>query len=583
MNQAIHISHEAAQKIGGIGSVLSGLCTADTYLKNFRRTIFYGPLFNDTPNPDCVEFVAISRLGGNGKILFSSLDKIHKSKYDSFFHQLMEKYGIEIVYGEKVLYDEIDPKKNNTIEILLIGIKNMYAQHENDFKFQLWDKFQFSCQPFEGDWDFEQYLRIAVPFREIVDEFFSSKFKTVFFSHEYMGIASCLAIQMKKQKHEKTYFHAHEISTARVVTEKSPGHDVTFYRLIDDDMKNNISLEDRFGSQHSNPRNELLKLTPLFDGVLAVGDWVKKEYKYLLKDAESRKVHICYNGIPIPDYTIEDKRKARKKIQDYCEALYNFTPDVIMTHVTRLVVSKGLWRDISVLEELDKKFAADKIKGFCIILSTLIGNGRTSAEVMQMEAEYGWPVMHKEGYPDLLGYENDMYWSCQYFNAKSSAIKIVFINQFGFNNTRVGTRLPKNTSFADLRLSSDLEFGMSVYEPFGIAQIETIPFGGIAVLTRACGSSYLLEEAFKGEKLQPFFIFDFAAKLSGETETDWLNISSNDRVRIEKEIIKKNISKVYKIIPKNEKEREEMFKICKKHLTKLSWNDVIKTLPFFGK
>jgi len=582
MIQAIHISHEAAMKIGGIGSVLSGMCTSQPYLEQVDRTIFYGPLFDDTPNPESKDSIAVERLGGRANILFSSIDHIHRSIYDIAFTDIINKYNVEIVYGEKTLYDEIDPERNNVIEVLLVGIKNVKPQYENEFKYLLWEKYQFSCQPFEGDWDFEQYLRIAIPLRDLSSALLSAEKQTVYFSHEYMGIASCLAINLQKRNNEHLYFHAHEISTARAVAESISGHDVAFYHLIDKDLKSGVSMEQRFGSQKSNPRNELLKITPIFDGVLAVGDWVKKEYMYLIPKADPKKVNICYNGIPVPDHTTEDKLNSRKKIKEYCENLYNFTPDVIMTHVTRLVVSKGLWRDISLLEELDKKMSADKLKGFCIILSTLIGNGRTSAEVMKMEADYGWPVLHREGYPDLLDYENDIYWSCQYFNAKSRAIKVVFINQFSFNPYRIGNRLPQGTTFTDLRLSSDAEFGMSVYEPFGIAQIETIPFGGVAILTRACGSAFLLEQVFKGEKIKPYYILDFAKDMPNSADVDWQHISSYDRVRIEKEIIKDSADQIYAILPKNDKQREKVFEICRKHKHKLSWDEVVKAMPVFN-
>lgn len=44
MKVAIHISHEALYKIGGIGEVLTGLCTAPSYQSFFEKTLFYGPL-----------------------------------------------------------------------------------------------------------------------------------------------------------------------------------------------------------------------------------------------------------------------------------------------------------------------------------------------------------------------------------------------------------------------------------------------------------------------------------------------------------------------------------------------------------
>ena len=600
MIQAIHITHEAAKKIGGIGSVLSGMCTSETYLKHFDRTLFFGPLFDDRPNPEYEKEIAIERLGGKATVLFSSIDNISGSKYDVLFYDMKKKYGIEVVYGEKTLYDEIYPDKSNTIEILLLGISSMNPEYLNLFKFKIWEKFKFSCENFEKDWDFEQYLRIAVPFNEICDGLFEKRGKSIYFSHEYMGIASCLAVLMRESSDDNktckghyVYFHAHELTTARTITEKYPAHDVCFYRYLEKDLKENISMETRFGSQKHNPRNELVKLTKHFDGVFAVGDWVKKEYLYLNPDADEKKIHICYNGTPAPNHSFETKTKARKKIKEYCENLFNFTPDVIMSHVTRLVISKGIWRDISLLEELDKKFTKDKIKGFFVLLSSLIGNGRTDTEAKEMEENYGWPVLHKEGYPDLLGYEEDIYWASQYFNAKSHSIKMVFINQFGFTPARVGKRLPKGTTFADLRLASDAEFGMSIYEPFGIAQIETIPFGGIAIMTKACGSAFLLEKTYVKEKQKPYFIFDFASisekslddKVSLEENKDvsWLNMSSQEREEIEKSIIKKNIDKVYKILPKTDDQRKEVFLICKKHIDKLSWNEVIKSMPFFEK
>ena len=583
MSQAIHITHEAAKKIGGIGAVLSGMCTSSIYHSFFDRTVFYGPLFDDKENTSLDLDIAINRLGGDAEVLYSSLDKIYNSIYDDFFNLINNKYSIDILYGTKILYDEIHPQKKNKIEILLVGIKHINQELLDLFKFQLWEKYGFSCKDFENNFDFEQYLRIALPFRIITEEIFTDKKKTIYFSHEYMGVASCLAIDLQKKQNEKIYFHAHEISTARSVTEKISGHDISFYNLLENDLKNGKTLENRFGLQKHNPRNELIKLAKLFDGIMAVGDWVKKEYCYLVNDVDVDKINICYNGIPVPNYSFNSKKKARKKLQDYCDNLYNFVPDVIMTHVTRLVISKGLWRDISILEKLDDYFTKDKLKGFMVILSTIIGSGRTSDEIGKMETDYGWPVMHKEGYPDLIGYENDIYWSCQYFNAKSKSIKVVFINQYGFTQNKVGSRLPEDTSFADLRLASDVELGLSVYEPFGIAQIETIPFGGVAILTKACGSSFLLEKSFKDEELKPYLVLDFTEDSNEKSEVDLLNLSLQEREEIEKQIIAKHINEIYNIIPKSEAQRKQIFDLCKKHLNKLSWDEVIKDMPFLKR
>ena len=116
--------------------------------------------------------------------------------------------------------------------------------------------------------------------------------------------------------------------------------------------------------------------------------------------------------------------------------------------------------------------------------------------------------MHKRDWPDLIGAEVDIYNHLQVFNAKSRAIKGVFINQFGFDRIRCGKRVPEDAEFDDLRMASDAELGFSIYEPFGIAQIETIPFGGIAALSSSCGAAAFVEEKFKDADLKPFYILD---------------------------------------------------------------------------
>jgi len=187
----------------------------------------------------------------------------------------------------------------------------------------------------------------------------------------------------KKRENERLFFYAHEVSTARVVVEGHQGHDISFYNILKSDLQEHISLEERFGSKKHNSRNELIKYAKHFDKIFAVGDWVKKEFQYLVPDVDSSIIDITYNGIPVNRVEFNDKLKSRQKIQTYCENLFNFIPDVIMTHVSRLVISKGLWRDISMLEYLDNYFHENHIKGFFIILSSLIGPGRPDSDFLK--------------------------------------------------------------------------------------------------------------------------------------------------------------------------------------------------------
>ena len=48
----VHISHEAAARMGGIGQVLQSLITCKTYLNSVKRSIIIGPWFNRTADSE---------------------------------------------------------------------------------------------------------------------------------------------------------------------------------------------------------------------------------------------------------------------------------------------------------------------------------------------------------------------------------------------------------------------------------------------------------------------------------------------------------------------------------------------------
>ena len=60
----VHVTHEAVQKMGGIGTVLEGLLTAKAYQKAVRRSILVGPLLSPSEE---------ANLSETGRVLFSSI------------------------------------------------------------------------------------------------------------------------------------------------------------------------------------------------------------------------------------------------------------------------------------------------------------------------------------------------------------------------------------------------------------------------------------------------------------------------------------------------------------------------------
>src|ERR1035437_8946302 len=88
---AVHVTHEAVEKMGGIGAVIAGLVTSENYREVFPRTVLLGPLFT-TDKP------ANERLGPGGRIIYSSLDDIDTGGWSAKFKPIEQTYQVGIVY-----------------------------------------------------------------------------------------------------------------------------------------------------------------------------------------------------------------------------------------------------------------------------------------------------------------------------------------------------------------------------------------------------------------------------------------------------------------------------------------------------
>jgi len=575
MNIGVHVTHEVFHKIGGIGPIIHGLCTSDIYKAVFEKTALYGPLFSSSAG-------VFSRLGKGGEVLYSNHDNYDCDNYHSIFLDIIKEYNIDIVYGKRNLVNEFSINKKNTIDIILVGINKMNVDKVNLFKHKLWEKFTIESNRY-SELDYEQYLRIGIPYLDIIRKLYPGDATFYHFSHEYMGIPSVLSVLISdcNRKRNKTIYYTHAISPCRYVTESLPGHDITFYNTMHKNISEGKSFEEEYGMQYSSYRTELVKRSSNFDRIFTVSDLVKDEYQYLIPGVDENKLKIVYNGIPLKYISREEKLKSRNRLQTYISNLYNFIPDIIFTHVTRLVPSKGIWRDISLLYILDELFHKTGIKGAYILLSTLVGTGREASQISSMAQEYGWPIIHREGWPDLVGAESDTYSYLSHFNSRSKNIKGVFINQFGFDRRNCGEKVPEEADFLDLRIGSDVEFGFSIYEPFGKAQLEVLPFGGIPAVSPSCGCSYLLKKRFQDLVHKPFAVIDFIGGIKNYLkDADLSSISIEYRFELEKKLFVKAGKEIFMSLPKNDSERLHALDSIQEKFQCLGWEKVASSMNF---
>ncbi|HTW94517.1 MAG TPA: hypothetical protein VMD30_06980 [Tepidisphaeraceae bacterium] len=569
MQTVVHVTHEAIYKMGGIGAVLQGLLTSPVYLAKAQRNILVGPFW---PSDDHGE----SRLGPNGEVLYSSLDGLNRSPLSSRFREIEQAFDVGIVYGRRKFVDK-ETGIISTPEILLIDVSRYDAAKIGIFKFNLWKTFGIDSSKYDHIWDYEQWVRLAEPALAALHALGagSELSPCVILSHEYMGMPTVLAAVLEGERgHFRTVFYAHEVAPIRRIVEGHPGHDSMFYNVMRVAVAQGHYLEEVFGDQSGYYKTSLVKAARFCDCIFCVGDYVQKEIHFLGPDFLHVDSQLAYNGVPFWKISPQEKMASREKLRSYCKTLLGYNPDYVFTHVTRLVPSKGMWRDLRVLEHVEEMLRKRNETAVLLALSTEVP-ARRGDDIRRMEQAYHWPVVHRENGPDMSGGEAAYYEGVQEFNARSRMVKVVFINQFGFDQKTCGERMPAGMEFMDIRKGSDAEFGQSIYEPFGIAQVEPISFGGICIFSNVCGCAGFVERANDGKPTPNVIVADYTALPDRSLRPEQLmSIGRPQRDEIEDREAERVAAELVSRLPRSPQEFEQFIERGYQLAQKMSWDHV---------
>jgi len=215
------------------------------------------------------------------------------------------------------------------------------------------------------------------------------------------------------------------------------------------------------------------------------------------------------------------------------------------------------------------------------VLSTSLPAGRRPEWVAAWETQYGWPVGHRGDNGDLIDREVSFFFDgVEPYNRRNSPIKIVFVNQFGWSRERCGERMPADMEFSDVRRGSDLEFGQSIYEPFGIAQVEPLNFGAICCVSSVCGCIGFAEHAAGGlANLPNLVVADYVSLPYGywlSNPYDALAIDRGVRDWIEGNNSAVAAATIYERLPKTESEMQTLLEIGQNVARRMSWDVVTR-------
>jgi len=573
-----HVTHEAVEQLGGIGTVLEGLMVSPVYQQQVRRSILIGPTaahLGSDPK---------KRLGEHGEVLYSSIDKIDELGLAPRFRPVEYAFNVALIYGKRY-YDPEGQGRSGESEVLLVDVFNVNRDRLNVFKLRLWETFGLDSSRYEHAWDYEEYVRLAEPaFYALYALLEDADLPCLLFAHEFMGIPTALQATLDGGADFRTIFHAHECATARRLVEDHPGHDTMFYNVLRQARQQGLFVEDVFSELNSLLRHALVSRAYLCDGVIAVGDYVRDELQFLNQPFSERQVDVVYNGLPAFDVSLEAEQRSRSLLQEYSERLLGYRPDVLMTHVTRPVISKGMWRDSHVCHYLEQQLKQAGRTGVLYIL-TSAGGVRRPQDVTGMEQRYGWPGHHREGYPDLVGPETGIHQMAEQFNAEHDHIQIVLVNQFGWSRDRIGRRLPGEMNMADLRRAADIEFGMATYEPFGISPLEPLGCGALCVISSVCGCKGFVEQVTGGQMPDNVIVGDFTRLEENYTLAQLKAMTQQERDRVEFRVAEEVAGALHARLPRDERQRQQLTETGQELVHKMGWDAVCKNqlLPMLDR
>jgi hypothetical protein len=580
----VHATQEAGVKLGGIGAVLDGLLGSPAYNEAVGRSILVGPI----NMWNIVEKERLTAPGNRLRTIYSSLPGLEWNEAPegvaAALQEIEQRMNVHFLYGVRGFgrYEH---------EIILVDAGAIAGEMINSYKFYLWQRWGLPCTQHQSNWEFSFFLNAGEPLYEAVNAVtgdLAPAAERYIIAHEWLGLPVVFSALLRDTRY-KTIFMAHEVATARLLVEEHGGHDTRFYNALRLGIDQNQSIDSVFGDQSWYYKHVMLQRAGVCDRIFAMGDSVVDELRFLGGVFRDKPIDLVYNGVPAAPITLKQKLASRELMLQYAESLYGFRPDYVFTHVTRMVTSKALWRDVRVLEHLEWALAARGQRAVTFVVSTVSPTGRRVEDVFRWERQYGWPVGHRGDNGDLEREENHFFYHVvEPFHWGRSANKICLVNQFGWERIRCGWRMPEPMRFADLRAGTDLEFGQSIYEPFGIAQVEPLSSGALCVISNVCGCVGFLNRAAAGQPNPNLIIADYVS-----VPSDWKLWSPWDALRIDEparnSLEARNsylvAQQIAERLPQNDDDRRRRLEAGQRVAAGMSWDAVVKEylLPAMGR
>ena len=132
-------------------------------------------------------------------------------------------------------------------------------------------------------------------------------------------------------------------------------------------------------------------------------------------------------------------------------------------------------------------------------------------------------------------------------------------------------------TFTDSRCGSDLELGLSVYEPFGISQLEALCYGALCAVSNVCGCMGFARRAAKGDLIDSNIVEADYVTLPEQIDSDQLFDMTNQlREKIESVEGKRLAEIIVEKLPRSKKAIASQIKAGLALAERMSWEKVMQ-------
>ena len=127
-----------------------------------------------------------------------------------------------------------------------------------------------------------------------------------------------------------------------------------------------------------------------------------------------------------------------------------------------------------------------------------------------------------------------------------------------------------------------MEFGQSIYEPFGIAQLEPLTFGAICVASTVCGCAGFLRDVTAGQPVRNVILADYVSLGDGRYTDieDLRQIDRSVRDRIEAAEAARVAEEIMDRLPKDQAQADQMLREGYRLARSMSWDVVVRKYLF---